>query len=424
MKKYNGIIKFSILFFLVLAISAGICIVRMEETNNKYYKVEINRIYDSLSGEESLDRLDLSSYKLIKKVSLLLLGEIHSEAILNNFYQEDNSFGMEIIPWYDNKRLLGFLRFDYLLKENAGWKYLIILEVSLIFMELFLLSVLLILRNRLIRPFNSMCEIPQKLAQGQLAYEIKEDDSKFFGQFLWGMGQLKDKLKSEKKRRYELEREKKQMLLSLSHDIKTPLNTIKLYAKALEENLYEDESMKKKAEHQIGEKTIEIEKYVEEIMKTSREDLLDIQVKMQDFYLKDLIDKVMDTYLEKCSIRMLQLQVGTYENCLIKGDLERAQEVFENIFENAFKYGDGRRMEITFYTEDYCQLIRIFNTGSVVTENEINHIFESFYRGINSKGKQGNGLGLYICREIMRRMDGEIFAQSLEDGMAFVLVFR
>lgn len=119
----------------------------------------------------------------------------------------------------------------------------------------------------------------------------------------------------------------------------------------------------------------------------------------------------------------MDLKVDDYENLLLKGDLERAFEVCENIFENALKYGDGRKIEISFYEEEYCHLIRIYNTGIPVTDNEFNHIFDSFYRGTNSKGKEGNGLGLYICQEIMLKMDGELFAQKEDEGMAFVLVF-
>lgn len=182
--------------------------------------------------------------------------------------------------------------------------------------------------------------------------------------------------------------------------------------------------MERQAAHQIGEKVSEIEHYVEQIMKNAREDILDIQVRAGDFYLKDLMEKVLTTYAEKCRIRMVDLKIASYENRLLKGDLERAVEVFENLFENAFKYGDGRSIRITFYEEDYCQLIRIYNTGEAVTDNEFNHIFESFFRAANSDGIQGNGLGLYICREIMRKMGGEIFAQKDEKGMAFVLVFR
>ena len=60
--------------------------------------------------------------------------------------------------------------------------------------------------------------------------------------FLLGIGQLKDSLDTSRRRQLELEKEKKKLLLSLSHDIKTPLNTIQLYARALEEHLYTDEA--------------------------------------------------------------------------------------------------------------------------------------------------------------------------------------
>lgn len=67
-------------------------------------------------------------------------------------------------------------------------------------------------------------------------------------------------------------------------------------------------------------------------------------------------------------------------------------------------------------------MIRIFNTGEPVTENDFAHLFDSFFRGENVAGKQGNGLGLYICKEIMHKMGGEIFAEREESGMAFVVV--
>lgn len=140
--------------------------------------------------------------------------------------------------------------------------------------------------------------------------------------------------------------------------------------------------------------------------------------------MAELMEKVLATYGEKCRIRKIDLQVGGYEDCLLSGDLDRTQEVFENIFENAFKYGDGRQISITFYEEDYCHLIKVFNTGEAISDNEFNHIFDSFFRGSNAVGKQGNGLGLYICRQIMSKMDGEIFALKEEEGIGLVMVFR
>ena len=69
-------------------------------------------------------------------------------------------------------------------------------------------------------------------------------------------------------------------------------------------------------------------------------------------------------------------------------------------------------------------MIQISNTGIPVKREEIPHLFDSFYRGSNVGEKEGNGLGLYICREMMRKMEGDIFALSLENGMSFHLVFQ
>lgn len=424
MKKYNAVILAAVLIYLFSAVTAGIGIYSTAAVRSAEYKIEINKIYGALQEGVLLQDVDLSSFRHVKEVSYLPEHQLKEEKKSTAFYEEKNELGIQVVPLFKDGVLKGFLRFDYEKPPFQAEKIFLLTEVSLGIMGAALIFVLFYLKSRLIGPFLRLKKMPYELANGHLSGEVTEEKSRFFGDFVLGMSQLRDALSYARKRRLELEKEKKTMLLSLSHDIKTPLHTIRLYGKALEENLYGDGPQRIHAAHQIGEKAAEIERYVEEIMKNSREDILDIQIKEGEFYQKDLMDRVLDTYWEKCRIRMVDLNVGAYDNLLLKGDLERALEVFGNLFENAFKYGDGRRIEISFFEEDYCHLIRIYSTGKPVTDNEFNHIFESFFRGANSRGMEGNGLGLYICREIMRKMDGEIFAQKDEDGMAFVLVFR
>lgn len=423
MKRFNLLIITTVFFYIAVALAAGYYLKAAVSKNSQAYKVEMNRIFSSLSEGTSFDRLDLHSYKYVEKVSFLPAGEL-SEEDSRIFYQEENKSQIVIKPLFIGASFQGMVRFDYRITDGSSELALIMTEICLSVMELFLLGILFYLKYRLIAPFERLSGIPDKLAKGHLKEVVKEEKNQYFGRFLWGVGQLKDHLEITKKRELELIKEKKKMLLSLSHDIKTPLNTIKLYGKALEDNLYMEEEKKKHAAHQIGVKAGEIQGYLEEIIKSSREDILDIQVKDGEFYLKDLMGKVLDTYAEECSIREAELTVGTYENSLLNGDIERTFEVFENIIENTFKYGDGGKIEITFSEEDYCRLIHIFNTGGNVNETEFNHIFESFFRGTNSEGKQGNGLGLYICREIMRKMGGDIYAENKDEGMEFTLVFR
>ena len=120
---------------------------------------------------------------------------------------------------------------------------------------------------------------------------------------MWGISQLKDKLDISYQRQLEMMKDKKTILLSLSHDIKTPINLIKLYSKALEENIYIKEEDQLHAMHQIGEKATEIENYVEEIIRSSSEDILDVQIEEGEFYLTDLMKRVLAVYQEQCDLR-------------------------------------------------------------------------------------------------------------------------
>lgn len=235
---------------------------------------------------------------------------------------------------------------------------------------------------------------------------------------------LRDTLNVAKSNGLRLEKEKKLLLLSISHDIKIPLSAIKLYAKALQEGVYETEDQKLHAVGQIENHAKEIEDFVKEIVSTASEDILAIEVEDSEFYLKDFINKIREYYEPKCKLIMTDFTIGKYEDKLLKGDIEKAFEVVENLMENAFKYGDGKAVRIDFYEEEYCQVITVFNTGPPVATTEMPHLFDSFYRGSNAKGKDGNGLGLYINKQIMTKMEGEIFAQRQEDGMGFGLVFR
>ena len=104
----------------------------------------------------------------------------------------------------------------------------------------FLLLTLLVLwyvRQKILRPFTRFVQLPYELSKGNLTLPLKENKDRFFGKFMWGMDLLRESLEETKTRELELQKEKKVLLLSLSHDIKTPLSAIHLYAQALCRNL-------------------------------------------------------------------------------------------------------------------------------------------------------------------------------------------
>ena len=325
---------------------------------------------------------------------------------------------------------------DYLVKEIGGKLYRFdysyqadntsaITSINICFgvTAAFVLLLLLFLFIRIIRPFEKISAYPTELAKGNLTAPLKDSKSNYFGKFLWGLDLLREKLESQRSAELALQKQNKTMVLSLSHDIKTPLGVIELYAKALEKGLYKDEQKKKEVAVGITEKCEDIRGYVDGIVKTSSEDFLNLEVNNGEFYLSALIDKIKAFYTDKLSLLKIDFAVDAFSDHILSGDLERSIEVLQNIIENAVKYGDGKRIRIAFSREDDCQLIHIRNSGCTLSKNELPHIFDSFWRGSNTGSNSGSGLGLYICRTLMRKMNGDIFAEIQDSYMIVTTVF-
>lgn len=315
-------------------------------------------------------------------------------------------------------------RFDY--KADSGEKkseMILIVNVMLGIMALVILTVLLYVRAKILSPFERLTDVPYELSKGNLATPVKETRSRFFGRFLWGVDMLRENMEQQKERELKLQRDKKMLLLSLSHDIKTPLSAIKLYAKALAKGLYTEKEKQLEIAENINAKADEIEGYVSQIITASREDFLSLEVQNSEFYLSELITKIKLYYTEKLALIKTEFLVGEYSDCLVVGDLDRSVEVIQNVMENAIKYGDGKSIKINFSEEDGWILVTVKNSGCTLQEDELTHIFESFWRGQNAEGKKGSGLGLYICRQLMRKMNGDIFAEIKGGDMCITAVF-
>jgi len=422
MKKYNGLMAASSFLYLAIAVFLFFCFQDNGIEMNLNYKVEVNKIMQGLEKAGGFSKPDLREAENIQSVSFLPVEEASMQEI-RLFYQNRNGMSMMVQPLFAEERLLGYVRFDYI--ETSGSRRILwFTEGILFFSWIMIFALLWYIRQKILKPFHVLSEMPYELSKGHLQGELQESKSRFFGKFVWGIGMLRDTLNTSKSRELKLEKEKKLLLLSISHDIKIPLSAIKLYAKALREKVYDTEAGKLHAAVQIENHAKEIEDFVKEIVNTASEDIVVLEVEDSEFYLKDYMEKVRAYYEPKCKLVMTHFRIGKYENKLLRGDMDRALEVMENLMENAFKYGDGREICIDFYEEDYCQVISVFNTGETVAEEEMPHLFDSFYRGSNVGNKDGNGLGLYINRQIMMKMEGEIFAQRAEGGMRFCLVFR
>ena len=325
---------------------------------------------------------------------------------------------------------------DYLVEEIAGKLYRIeyaeersprlplYINISLLGMMIVTNIVLAYVYHKVLKPFRDMSNLSYELAKGNLSMPVKEEKSKLFGRFLWGMDMLREKLEETKEKELAFQKERKTLILSLSHDIKTPLSSIELYSKALSEDLYDTQEKRDEALQGIARNVKEIKGYVNEIVTASREDFLNLDVRMGEYYLSEVMKVTESYYRDKLSVIHTEFQMDEISECLVKGDPNRMVEVLQNVMENAIKYGDGRSIRISCGEEEDCKLIQIENSGCNLKKEELPNLFDSFYRGSNSTGMKGSGLGLYICKTLMRKMDGEIFVKINKNIFSITIVVR
>ena len=390
--------------------------------------VSVNAVYFQKNGGNDGREYLVEARRVIKEIEEQNLESSEIEAMSLDKYE--TLVGIrEFVPGEANNN-------DYLVEEIGGTLYRIEYEgerssrlplyinLSLFGMMILTVIVLVYVYNKVLKPFHNMSNLAYELAKGNLSLPVKEEKSKLFGRFLWGMDMLREKLEENKAKELEFQKEQKTLILSLSHDIKTPLSSIELYSKALSENLYDTQEKKDEALRGIAKNVKEIKGYVDEIVTASREDFLNLEVNMGEYYLSEIMKSIESYYKDKLSVIHTEFRVDEISECLLKGDKDRMVEVLQNVMENAIKYGDGKSIHISFEEEEDCKLIHIKNSGCNLKKEEFPNLFDSFYRGSNSNGIKGSGLGLYICKTLMRKMDGEIFAKTYEDVFCVTIVVR
>ena len=404
MKAFNRIFSAVTVAIILLFAVVNMILAADKTDGSRPYRVEISRLVREIETNGSAD---MSECVYVTNI----------ERYREKFYSTDSDYVIYEISGE-------LYRFDYSTNGYSNKAHLVgIVNAVLGAMAILFIAVMLYIKFAILAPFERLSSIPYELSKGNLTTPIKETKNRFFGNFLWGIDILRENIEQQKQRELEMQKEKKTLLLSLSHDIKTPLSAIKLYSAALSRNLYSDTEKQQKIADNITEKADEIEGYVLQIITASREDFLSFEVNIGEFYLSELVEKITGYYREKLALIKTELIIGKYKNCLLSGDLIRSVEELQNIMENALKYGDGRRVELIFPEDDECVQIAIMNGGCTLVKDDLPHIFESFWRGVNAENIGGSGLGLYICRQLMRKMNGEIFAQIDDDIITVTTVF-
>ena len=293
----------------------------------------------------------------------------------------------------------------------------LIMSIGLIFGLLMIASILyfIYIYRTLLKPFQQLQNFAANVARGNFDIPLNMDKNNYFGAFTESFDLLREELNAARQREYESNRSKKELVATLSHDIKTPVASIKAVSELMLMQ-GKDEKVIKQV-NTIYSKADQIDLLVTDMFHATLEELQQLKLTVTEESSEVLVDMIENVNYDH------QIVYDSIPQCIILMDPLRMQQVIDNIISNSYKYAGTNVTIKSQINQGYLEL-HIFDFGSGISEEELPLLFNKYYRGRNIEGKNGSGLGLYISKYFMENMDGQISCYNREDGFTVVLKIK
>lgn len=280
-----------------------------------------------------------------------------------------------------------------------------------------LLIVFIYIYFSILRPFHKMEKFSSKIAQGDFSMPLNYERSNYFGQFTWAFDSMRREISKARASEREAIENNKTVIATLSHDIKTPLSSIRAYAEGLEANLDKTPEQREKYLSVLMRKCDEVSKLTDDLFLHSISDLDKIKVNSEIFELV--------SFMETAIAEIAGEQKDIYwENdnqpLVVIADRKRLMQIIENIINNARKYAKTDII-ISLQRSEGNVEIHFRDYGRGIPNEDMPFIFDKFYRGKNSGDEQGSGLGLYIVHYLAEKMNGSVLLHNKDDGLEVIV---
>jgi len=267
----------------------------------------------------------------------------------------------------------------------------------------------------MIHPFDKMELYAKAVAEGNFDTPLAYERANYFGAFTWAFDHMRREIKKARTAEQEAIENNKTVIATFSHDIRTPIASIRAYVEGLEANM--DSTIEKRTRYTkvIIKKCDEVARLTDDLFLHSISDLDRLRILPEKVELSSFLLEVLKELKNEQNDLDFEIELLNKE-IIVEIDRGRFQQVIENIINNARKYANTtisinllineNQVEVTF--QDY---------GNGIADEDIPFIFQKFYRGKNSKEVKGSGLGLYIAKYIMNKMNGDIKLQNTNMGL-------
>lgn len=298
-------------------------------------------------------------------------------------------------------------------KSLAGLYLVLMISVILVLVSTSIPIYILI--KKLFKPLGDMTKATIAMAGGDYSVRIKDIYDDDMGELIKAFNNLASKLEVNDQEAKLLEQMRRDYVANISHELKTPITSIRAVAETLNDDLIVDRIDKKKYYSMILRESMRLETLIKDMLELSRLQSKNISLEKSYVNLKDIVEEV----YEKFEVISQDLGIDFIVDS-IKEDIpsiftnyNRIIQVLIILLDNAFKFTDEDgivKLNIKYYT-DYIN-ISVLDTGVGINNEDIPFVFDRFYKADKARTSGGTGIGLSIAKEIISNLNEDIYVES------------
>jgi len=284
-------------------------------------------------------------------------------------------------------------------------------------------------KKEILLPLNDLKKSTEQIVKGNYEQKTEYPRVDEIGELYAVFDQMRLEIKNLTLQRDEQEQNQKKLISSISHEVRTPLTTIKAYLDAISEGICPDMDSLMSYIQIMQTNTEKMSRLIDDLFIHTLKELGHIPVNLTEHYSKDVFTNILHPihhYVQTTGIHFIEPEY--IPNVLIRADEHRLEQVLSNLITNALKHTTkGDSITVSINIKNQLLYINVIDNGNGMLPEDMPFIFERYFRGIQATGEtavknEGAGLGLSICKHIMDAHNGSISFKSKQNrGTTFTL---
>ncbi|MBR0475751.1 MAG: HAMP domain-containing histidine kinase [Treponema sp.] len=306
-------------------------------------------------------------------------------------------------------------------KAHKPFFYLQALIFAVLF-EFFCLTSVIRLSRVIYKSITVLEQSTLKIANGDLDAEIKMPKNKRLANEITSLVQSLEKMRTSLKDDHE---RRVKFIMGISHDLRTPVSLIKGYSEAITDGIVSDLDSVRNSLSIINAKADQLETMINDLINYVKLNNTDWKQTLENVRLEPFLTNFAQSALNTSSVynRKINTFIDVDSSIEVPMDKNLVSRALENILSNAVRYTkDGDSISISAVQEGSVVLLSIADTGIGIEQKDLEHIYDIFYRGTNSRREQGMGIGLSVVKTIIDTLGWNISVTSkTEEGTTFFI---